>query len=48
MTNYMGKRRLLKILLQMVSDRPELQAEVKKGRDFLTYTTYHGSEWLKF
>ncbi len=48
MTNYMGKRRLNAILLQMLSDRPELQAQVKKDRDFLKYTTYRGSEWLKF
>lgn len=48
MTNYMGKRRLTAILLQMLSDRPELQAQVKKERDFLKYTTYRGSEWLKF
>lgn len=48
MTNYMGKRRLLKIMLQMLSDRPELQAQVKKDRDFLKYTTFRGSEWLKF
>lgn len=48
MTNYMGKRRLTAILLQMLSDRPELQAQVKKDRNFLKYTTYRGSEWLKF
>lgn len=48
MTNYMGKRRLLKIMLQMLADRPELQAQVKKDRDFLKYTTYRGSERLNF
>lgn len=48
MTNYMGKRRLLKILLQMVSDRLEMQERIKKERDFLKYTTFRGSEWLKF
>lgn len=50
MTNYMGKRRLTAILLQMLSDRPELQAQVKKDRalSLLKYTTFRGSEWLKF
>lgn len=48
MTNYMGKRRMLKILLQMLSDRPELQELIKKEHDFLKYTTFRGSEWLKF
>lgn len=48
MTNYMGKRRLFKILMQMLSDRPELQEEVKKERDFLQYKKFRGSEWLKF
>lgn len=47
MTNYMGKRRLFKILMQMLSDRPELQAQVKQERDFLQYRNFRGSEWLK-
>lgn len=47
MTNYMGKRRLYKILLQMLSERPELQEEVKKERDFLQYKKFRGTEWLK-
>lgn len=47
MTNYMGKRRLEKILLQMLSDRPQLQARIKSERDFMKYRTYRGSEWLK-
>ncbi len=45
MTNYMGKRRLQNILLQMLSDRPELST--KDLKDFSKYKTYHGSEWLK-
>lgn len=47
MTNYMGKQRLKKILLQMLSDRPELAAQVKAERDFVKYRTYRGSEWLE-
>ncbi len=47
MTNYMGKRRLQSILMQMLSDRPEMQAKIKKERDFMQYKTYRGSEWLK-
>lgn len=47
MTNYMGKRRLFKIMLQMLSDRPELQAQIKEERDFAKYRTYRGSERLK-
>lgn len=47
MTNYMGKRRLLKILLQTVSDRPELQKQIKRVLNLLDYRTYRGSEWLK-
>ena len=47
MTNYMGKRRLLKILLKMLSDRPELLKLIKKIPNLLDYRTYRGSEWLK-
>lgn len=48
MTNYMGKRRLHKILLQLLSNRPKLQTQVKKI-DFANsdYRKYRGSEWLK-
>ena len=44
MTNYMGKCRLQKIMLQMLSDRPELSA--KDIKEFARYKKYHGSEWL--
>lgn len=46
MTNYMGKRRLQNILMQMLCDRPEMQKKVKENRDFMQYKTYRGSEWL--
>ncbi|MBD5128337.1 MAG: hypothetical protein HDT43_00190 [Ruminococcaceae bacterium] len=47
MTNYMGKRRLLSILIKMLSDCPELQKQIQKERDFMKYSYYRGSEWLK-
>ncbi len=47
MTNYMGKRRLRSILLQMLSDRPELQAQFKDEHSFMKYKFYNGSEWLE-
>lgn len=47
MTNYMGKQRMQKILMQMLSDRPAMLEKVKENRDFIKYKTYRGSEWLK-
>lgn len=45
MTNYMGKRRLEKILMKLLPGK--LQAQAKSERSLMKYSTYRGMEWLK-
>lgn len=53
MTNYMGKNRLRKIVLQFLSDRPDVIKELRSltkeyGSDnIFIYSHSHGNEWMK-